>query len=74
MSEFANEANETTSSTDAQEPEKVQMQKEVKDELNALLKRDVFVRRGRNNRIYQKFIMRDIFEDLSDQDKEDLSF
>lgn len=35
------------------------------------MKRDVFVRRGRNNRLYYKFILRDIFEDFSDQDKEE---
>lgn len=35
------------------------------------MKRDVFVRRGRNNRLYHKFILRDIFEDFSDQERED---
>ena len=45
--------------------------KEIEDEIKALINRDVFIRRGRNNRIYYKFIKREIFQDYSDSDRDD---
>jgi hypothetical protein len=38
------------------------------EEFEALLKRNVVVRRGRNNRIFYKFIKKEIFEDEKNDD------
>lgn len=35
--------------------------KDLEEEINAMVKRDVFIRRGRNNRIYYKAIANDVF-------------
>jgi hypothetical protein len=35
----------------------------LEEELKALSNRDLFVRRGRNNRVFAKFIKREIFRD-----------
>jgi hypothetical protein len=35
--------------------------KNLEEEISAMLKRDVFIRRGRNNRIYYKAIAKDVF-------------
>lgn len=45
----------------------------INDEFNALLSRDVLVRRGRNNRVFYKFIAREIFHDDQSSDELDLS-
>lgn len=42
------------------------------NEYLALKKRDLFVRRGRNNRIYSKFITKEIFEDNFDSNDDDM--
>lgn len=38
----------------------------------SLMRRDYFIRRGRNNRMYHKFIQREIFEDSMDESNEDV--
>jgi len=37
----------------------------INEEFDALLNRDVLVRRGRNNRLFYKFISREVFQDES---------
>jgi len=43
------------------EPEVDNKVKVIEDEVNALMKRDIFIRRGRNNRVYYKAIANDVF-------------
>ena len=38
----------------------------MEEELKALASRDLFVRRGRNNRVFAKFIRREIFRENQD--------
>lgn len=46
--------------------DKTYQQKLLEDELKALAHRDLFVRRGRNNRVFAKFINREIFKENLD--------
>ena len=48
------------------EDERAYHQRLVEDELKALANRDLFVRRGRNNRVFAKFIRREIFRESHD--------
>jgi hypothetical protein len=43
----------------------------INDEFNALLNRDVLVRRGRNNRLFYKFISKEVFQDEMTSDNDD---
>lgn len=43
--------------------DKAYQQRLVEEELKALASRDLFVRRGRNNRVFAKFIRREIFRE-----------
>lgn len=48
---------------DTSQDDKTYQQKQLEEELKALSNRDLFVRRGRNNRVFAKFINREIFRE-----------
>lgn len=44
---------------------------QIKEEVLGLMRRDYFIRRGRNNRIYHKFISKEIFQDSNEETMDD---
>ena len=45
--------------------------KQIEEEYDSLMNRDLVLRRGRNNRLVAKFIERCVFEDSDTSDSED---